>query len=85
MREESHIEGIDKIMERLDSIGIKMFALTALQTLVMNIFPYSYACLLCAVPLSLHNRLCSVTFLMKLLQNWRPVRFFKEDRLLVRI
>jgi hypothetical protein len=38
-------------------------------TLFVSIFHYSFVCLLCAVPVSVHYRLCSVTVRMKVLQN----------------
>ena len=47
-------------------------------TLVVNIFCYSFVCLHCVVPGSVHYRLCLVTFHTKVLQNGRPVRFLKE-------
>ena len=59
-------------METLDSIGIKLFVLAALKE---HIFHYSFVCLCCVVPVSLHYILCLVTVCMKVLQNGRLLRF----------
>jgi hypothetical protein len=37
----------------------------------VSIFHYSFVCLRCAVPVSLHYRLCSVTVRKEVLQNER--------------
>jgi len=55
------------------------------RTLVVSIFLNSFVLLCCAVPVSTHYGLCSVTFRMKELQNWRLVRFSVKDKFLVRV
>jgi hypothetical protein len=42
---------------------------------VVSIFRYSFVCLHCVVPVSLHYRLCLVTVCMKVVQSGRLVRF----------
>ena len=59
-------------METLDSIGIKLFVLAALKE---HTFHYSFVCLCCVVPLSVHYILCLVTVCMKVLQIGRLLRF----------
>jgi hypothetical protein len=71
------IQGMDKIMETLDIIGIDCFGCTE-RTLVESIFLYSSVCLRCVVPVSMHYRLYSITVGMKVLQNGRLVRFSKR-------
>ena len=58
-------------MEILDSTGIKLFVFS------VSIFRYSFVCLLCVVPVSVHYRLYLVAVCMKVLQNGRLVRFSK--------
>ena len=48
------------------------------RTLVLSIFPYSFVCWSCVVPVPLQYRLCLLTFHMKVLPNGRPVRFSKR-------
>ena len=59
-------------METLGSIGIKLFVLAALKEC------YSFVCLCCIVPVSVHYRLYLVTVCMKVLQNGRVFRFSKR-------
>ena len=61
-------------METLENIGKKVFVLAAMKI----IFRYSFVCLPCAVPVSMHYRLCLITVLTKVLQNGRRVRFSKR-------
>ena len=42
------------------------------------IFHYSFVCLCCVVPVSVHYRLCLVTVCMKVLTNGRLLRFSKR-------
>ena len=65
--------GYGQIMEILDNIGIKLFVLAALIEL------YSFVCLCCIVPLSMHYRLYLVTVCMKVMQNGRLLRFSKRS------
>ena len=65
--------GYGQIMEILENIGIKLFVLAAL------IEHYSFVCLCCIVPVSLHYRLYLVTVCMKVLQNGRLLRFSKRS------
>jgi hypothetical protein len=58
-------------MEILDSTGIKVFVFS------MSTFRYSFVCLHCVVPVSVHYRLCLVTVCVKVLQNGRLVIFSK--------
>jgi hypothetical protein len=51
------LQGMDKIMEKLDNIGIKLCCCTE-RTLVVSIFCYSCVCLWRLVPVSMHYRLC---------------------------
>ena len=51
-------------------------------TLIMSMAHYSFACLRCVVPVSMHYILCLVTVCMKELQSG-TCNMFKEDRLLV--
>jgi hypothetical protein len=83
----TNVQGMEKIMETIYNIEIKLFVLVALKkTLFFSIFRYSFVCLRCEVPMSVHYRLCSVTVRKKVLQNGRFVRFSKKtDRLLVRV
>jgi hypothetical protein len=48
------------------------------RTLIVSIFYYSFVCLHCVVPVSVHYRFCLITVHTKVLQNGRPVRFLKE-------
>jgi len=59
---------MDKIMETLDGIGIKLFVLVALKEHQLCLH-YSFVCLHCLVPVSVHYRLYLVTVHMKVLQN----------------
>jgi hypothetical protein len=68
---------MDKIMETLDSTGIDCVGCTE-RTLVESISPYSFVCLRCALLVSMHYRLYSVTVRMKVMQNGRLVRFSKR-------
>jgi len=43
------------------------------RTLVVSVFRYSFVCSHCFVPMALHYRVCLVTVLVKVLQNWRLV------------
>jgi len=65
--------GYGQITEILDSIGIKLFVLAPL------IECYSFVCLCCIVPVSMHDRLYLVTVCMKVLQNGRLLRFSKRS------
>ena len=68
--------GDGQIMETLDSIGIKLFVLFALNT--SCVLRYSFVCLCCVVPVSMHYRLCLERVCMKVLQNGRLLRFSKR-------
>jgi len=62
-------------METLGRMRIKLFVLAALKkTLIANIFRYSFICLRCVVPVSVHYSLCLVTLCRKVLLNWRLVK-----------
>ena len=71
------IQEMDKIMEILDSIRIDCVGCTE-RTLVGSIFLYSFVCLRCVMPVSVHYRLYSVTVRTKVLHNGRLVRFKKR-------
>ena len=65
-------------METLDIIGIKLFVLAALNE-HQFIFRYSFVCLHCVVPVSVHYRLCLVTVLTKVVPDRILVRFSVRD------
>jgi hypothetical protein len=51
----AHIyKGMDKILETLDNIGLKLFVLAALTQNFSRIIRYSFVCLQCVVPVSVH-------------------------------
>ena len=61
-------------MEMLENIGKKVFVLAAMK----SICRYSFVCLRCVLPLSMHYRLCLET-------KWETCQISKEDGLLVRV
>ena len=65
-------------LETLDSIGITLCDDCTKKENISCIFRYSFVCLRCAVPLSMHCRFCLVTVRMKVLHNRRRVRFSKS-------
>jgi hypothetical protein len=71
------VQGMDKIVETLDSIGITLFVMAALKK-ISCIFRHSFVCLRYEAPVSSHYRFCLVTVLMKVLHKRRGVRFSKR-------
>jgi len=65
--------GDGQIIETLDNIGIKLHWKN-----ITCIICYSFVCLCCVVPVSMHYRLYLVTVCMKVLQNGRLLRFSKR-------
>jgi hypothetical protein len=69
-------QGIGKIMETLDNVGIKLFVLAALKEHQLYLLLY-FICV-SLVLVSMHERLCLVTVLVKVLQNGRLGQIFRE-------
>jgi len=53
-----NIQGIAKIMETLDNVGIKLCVGCTKRALVLSIFCFSFVCLRCVVLVSMHCGLC---------------------------
>jgi hypothetical protein len=63
--------GMDKIMESLFNIGIKLFYVGCTErTRVASIFLYYFICLRCVVSVSVDYRLCLVTVRVKVFTKW---------------
>ena len=71
------IQVMDKTMETLDIIRIKLCVGCTERTLVVS-FVILFVCLCCVMPVSVQYRLCLVTVHMKVLQNGRLVKLSKR-------
>jgi len=70
---------MDKITGKLDSRGIRIFVLAALEeNFFVNIFCYSFICSRCVGLVPVNYRLCLVIVRTKVLQNRRLVSFSKK-------
>jgi len=74
----SDIQGMEKIMETREYRNKIPCVGCTERTLVVSVFFYSFVCLHCVLPVSVHYSFCLVTFHMKVLKNGRLVRFSKE-------
>jgi len=57
---------------------VRILVVSFVILLFVCIFRYSFICLCCVVPVSMHYRLCLVTVRVNALQNGRLVRFWKR-------